>query len=68
MLIQINNLREISRILFYMSLWKLLLILCLVLLVFGSGRLRHLGVDLAGAVRNFRLALGGDNRDRKDRE
>ena len=51
-----------------MSLWKLLLILCMVLLVFGSGRLRHVGADVMGAIRNFRLALGGDSRDRKDGE
>jgi len=45
-----------------------LLILCIVLLVFGSGRLRHLGADVAGAVRNFRLALGNDSGHKKDGE
>ena len=51
-----------------MSLWKLLLILFIVLLIFGSGRLRHLGADLAGFVRNFRSALGAGNRRGKDGE
>lgn len=50
------------------SVWKLLLILCIVLLVFGSGRLRNLGADLAGAVRNFRLTLSDSNKDGKDRK
>lgn len=49
-----------------MSLWKLVLILCIVLLVFGSGRLRQLGADVAGAIRNFRSSLGGDNGCRKE--
>jgi len=50
------------------SIWKLLLILCIVILVFGSGKLRHLGADLAGAIRNFRSAQGNDGKDRKDGE
>ena len=50
------------------SVWKLLLILVIVLLIFGSGRLRHLGADLAGALRNFRSALGYGSKDRKDGE
>jgi len=48
------------------SVWKLLLIVLIVLLVFGSGRLRSLGGDLAGAIRNFRSALGDDSKDKKD--
>ena len=51
-----------------LSVWKLLLILVIVLLIFGSGRLRHLGADLAGAIRNFRSALGVDSKDSKDKE
>ncbi|MGH8119982.1 MAG: twin-arginine translocase TatA/TatE family subunit [Gammaproteobacteria bacterium] len=45
------------------SVWKLLLIVLIVLLVFGSGRLRNVGADLAGAIRNFRAALGHDSKD-----
>jgi len=48
------------------SVWKLLLIVLIVLLVFGSGKLRTLGADLVGAIRNFRSAVGEDNKDRKD--
>ena len=67
-MIWINNPREIPRILFNMSLWKLLLILCIVLLVFGSGRLRQLGADVAGVIRNFRSALSDNSKDGKDRK
>lgn len=47
-----------------LSIGKLLLILLVVGLVFGAGKLRHLGADLGSAIRNFRAALGdGDDRN-----
>jgi len=39
------------------SVWQLLIILAIVLVIFGAKRLRHLGGDLGGAVKNFREAV-----------
>lgn len=40
------------------SVWKLLIILAIVILLFGTGRLRGIGSDLGNAVRGFRNMLG----------
>lgn len=39
------------------SLWQLLIILVIVLLLFGTKRLRNLGGDLGAAVKGFRGAV-----------
>jgi len=39
------------------SVGKLLIILVIILLLFGSKRLRTLGMDLAAAIKGFRGAL-----------
>jgi sec-independent protein translocase protein TatA len=39
------------------SIWQLLIILVIVLLLFGSKKLRSLGSDLGGAVKGFRGAM-----------
>jgi sec-independent protein translocase protein TatA len=39
------------------SIWQLLIVLVIVVLVFGAKRLRTLGTDLGGAIKNFRSAL-----------
>jgi sec-independent protein translocase protein TatA len=43
------------------SFWQLLVILLLALLFFGAKRLRGMGSDLGGAVRDFKKALDEDN-------
>ncbi|WP_022948103.1 MAG: twin-arginine translocase TatA/TatE family subunit [Methylohalobius sp. ZOD2] len=40
------------------SIWQLLIVLAIVLLLFGTRRLRHLGSDLGGAIRGFKNAMG----------
>lgn len=40
------------------SVWKLLIILAIVILLFGTGRLRGIGSDLGNAVQGFRNMLG----------
>ena len=40
------------------SIWQLLIILAIVVLLFGTKRLRGLGSDLGGAVRGFRNKIG----------
>lgn len=39
------------------SIWQLLIVLVIVLLLFGTKRLRNLGGDLGNAVRGFRKAM-----------
>ena len=39
------------------SIWQLLIILAIVLVLFGAKRLRSLGTDLGGAIKNFRSAV-----------
>ena len=39
------------------SIWQLLIILVIVLLLFGTKRLKSIGSDLGNAVRGFRSAM-----------
>ncbi|MEM6301609.1 MAG: twin-arginine translocase TatA/TatE family subunit [Pseudomonadota bacterium] len=39
------------------SIWQLLIVLAIVVLLFGTKRLRSLGSDLGGAVRGFRKSM-----------
>ncbi|MEN1729435.1 MAG: twin-arginine translocase TatA/TatE family subunit [Pseudomonadota bacterium] len=47
---------------------QLIIILLIVLLVFGTKRIRTLGSDLGGAIREFRKGVGedGETSDKKD--
>ncbi len=49
------------------SIWQLLIILVIVMLIFGTKRLRNLGGDLGGAIRGFRNAMG-DDKDKPEGE
>jgi sec-independent protein translocase protein TatA len=42
------------------NLWQLLIILAIVILIFGTKRLKTLGGDLGGAVKGFRKAMDSD--------
>jgi sec-independent protein translocase protein TatA len=49
------------------SIWQLLIILVIVVLLFGTGKLRSLGSDLGSAVKNFRTGMKtGDDADADD--
>lgn len=39
------------------SIWQLVIILVIVLLLFGTKRLRNLGGDLGGAIKGFKKAI-----------
>lgn len=39
------------------SIWQLLIILVIVLLLFGTKRLKSLGGDLGGAIKGFKKAM-----------
>ena len=39
------------------SIWQLLIILVIVILLFGTKKLRNIGGDLGGAIKSFRKAV-----------
>ena len=49
------------------SIWQLLIVLVIVLLLFGTKRLRNLGGDMGSAIKGFKTALkdGGSDNDEK---
>ena len=49
------------------SIWQLLIVLVIVLLLFGTKKLKNIGSDLGGAVKGFRSAMGGD-KDAQDND
>ena len=42
------------------SIWQLLIILAIVVLLFGTKRLRTLGTDLGGAIKGFRKSMDNE--------
>jgi sec-independent protein translocase protein TatA len=52
------------------SIWQLLIVLVIVLLLFGTKKLRNLGSDLGGAVKGFKSAMkdgaSSEEEDEKD--
>ncbi len=42
------------------SIWQLLIVFVIVILVFGTKKLRNLGGDLGGAVKGFKNAINDD--------
>lgn len=48
------------------SLWQLLIILLIVLLLFGTKKLRSVGKDLGGAVKGFRSEMDKEKSDNDD--
>ncbi len=45
------------------SLWQLLIVLVIVLLLFGTKKLRNLGGDLGSAIKSFRGAVNDSGKD-----
>ena len=45
------------------SIWQLLIILAIVIMLFGTKRLRTLGTDLGSAVKGFRKSMSDDGAD-----
>ncbi|HTH69301.1 MAG TPA: twin-arginine translocase TatA/TatE family subunit [Rhodanobacter sp.] len=51
------------------SVWHWLILLAIVLLVFGTKKIRNLGPDLGAAIRDFKKGLSGDDEAKqKDEE
>lgn len=45
------------------SIWQLLIILAIVVLLFGTKKLKNIGGDLGGAVKGFKDAMDKDKDD-----
>ena len=54
------------------SIWQLLIVLVIVLLLFGTKKLRNMGGDLGGAIKGFRSSIkevkAGDSDSASDSE
>jgi sec-independent protein translocase protein TatA len=48
------------------SIWQLLIILVIVLLLFGTKRLKDIGSDLGNAVKGFRSAMSAADKEEED--
>ncbi|MBJ7551440.1 Sec-independent protein translocase subunit TatA [Marinomonas ostreistagni] len=42
------------------SIWQLLIVLAILILIFGTKKLKSLGSDLGGAVKGFKEAVNND--------
>lgn len=45
------------------SIWQLLIVLAILILIFGTKKLKNLGSDLGGAVKGFKEAVNKDEQD-----
>ena len=50
------------------SIWQLLIVLVIVLLLFGTKKLRNLGADLGGAVKGFKGAMKDGAEEAKEQQ
>lgn len=47
------------------SIWQLLIVLAIIVLLFGTKRLRNIGGDLGNAVKGFKKSMQDDDKDSK---
>ena len=50
------------------SIWQLLIVLVIVILLFGTKRLKNLGADLGDALKGFKSAVGDEEKQAKDQD
>ena len=50
------------------GIWQLLIILLIVVMLFGTKKLRNLGSDLGGALKGFKTAMKEDEKDESEEE
>jgi sec-independent protein translocase protein TatA len=50
------------------SIWQLLIVLAIVILIFGTKRLKNLGGDVGGAIKTFKQAMNEDDKGEKKAE
>ncbi len=51
-----------------LSIWQLLIVLVIVVLLFGTKRLKNIGSDLGGAFRGFKNAINEGENDKSPQE
>lgn len=47
------------------SIWQLLIILVIIVLIFGTKKLRSMGSDLGGAVKGFKKAITEEDKEKE---
>lgn len=50
------------------SIWHWLILLVIVVLLFGTKKIRNLGPDLGAAIRDFKKGLSGDDAKKSEEE
>ena len=50
------------------SIWQLLIILAIVIMIFGTKKLRNMGGDLGGAIKNFKGAMNDADKEEEKAE
>ena len=50
------------------SIWQLLIVLLIVVLLFGTKKLRSIGKDMGGAVKGFRDAMSDNGKEGKQEQ
>lgn len=50
------------------SIWQLLIILAIVMVLFGTKKLRNVGGDLGAAIRNFKTSLNEGEKEKAEKE
>ncbi len=48
------------------SIWQLLIVLVIVLLVFGTKRLKNIGSDMGNAIKGFKGAMSDAGQEKKE--
>ena len=48
------------------GIWQLLIVLGIVVLIFGTGKLRSMGSDVGGAIKSFRKAVNDGEKEDGD--
>ncbi|WP_049621584.1 twin-arginine translocase TatA/TatE family subunit [Frateuria defendens] len=51
-----------------MSIWHLLILLLVVVVIFGTSKLRNMGGDLGSAIRDFKKGLSDEEPAKKDKD
>lgn len=49
-----------------LSIWHWLIVLAIVVLIFGTGKLKNMGKDLGGAIKGFKEGMKEGDDDGKD--
>ena len=50
------------------SIWQLLIVLGIVILLFGTKKLRNIGTDLGGAIRGFKKSMSDEENPQEKTE